>query len=211
MTEKLKKALFAALDKTEPTTGAQQAYLHLARLLPENGIVSDKEICEFCAQCAHESGGFRRLIENLNYSAEGLARTWPNRFALGDGSPNQLAKEISRNPELIGNNAYANRMGNGSPDSGDGWKYRGRGIIQLTGKLNYKSVQESLGIQCLDNPDMLSGIECAARVAVWFWVKNKCGSASSFEAQTKIINGGIKGLDDRKARLSRATNSIRQI
>lgn len=216
MSEQLKNILFAVCDKTESTSGAQAVYLPLSKLLPENGIVELKEIAEFCAQCAHESGGFRRLIESLNYSAEGLARTWPNRFAVtkeqADGSqgkliagqPNELAKRIARNPELIGNQVYANRMGNGSPESGDGWKYRGRGIIQLTGKSNYQAAQDALGIQCVDNPDMLTGIDCAARVAVWFWVKNKCGKAPNFEAQTRIINGGIKGLDDRKARLARA-------
>ena len=204
MTETLKKILFAVCDKTESTAGAQAVYLPLSKLLTENGITDHKEIAQFCAQCAHESGGFRRLIENLNYSAEGLARTWPNRFADADGSPNLLAKDIARNPELIGSYAYANRMGNGNPDTMDGFKYRGRGIIQLTGKSNYKAAQDALGIQCVENPDMVSGIECAARVAVWFWVKNKCGKAPTFEAQTKIINGGTKGLDDRKARLARA-------
>jgi len=208
MTETLKKILFAVLDKPESTAMAQRIYLPLSKLFPENGITDPKEIAQFCAQCAHESGGFRRLIENLNYSAEGLARTWPNRFALADGSPNLLAKDISRNPELIGNYVYANRMGNGSPESGDGWKYRGRGIIQLTGKANYHAAQDALGIQCVDNPDMISGIECAARVAVWFWVRNRCGKAPTFEAQTKIINGGLKGLDDRKARLARAITQI---
>lgn len=208
MSEHLKKILFAVCDKTESTAGAQAVYLPLSKLLPENGITDPKEIAQFCAQCAHESGGFRRLIENLNYSAEGLARTWPNRFADADGSPNLLAKDIARNPELIGSYAYANRMGNGNPDTMDGWKYRGRGIIQLTGKSNYQAAQDALGIQCVENPDMVSGIECAARVAVWFWVKNKCGKALTFEAQTKIINGGTKGLDDRKARLARAITAI---
>lgn len=208
MTEILKKILFAVCDKTESTSGAQAVYLPLSKLLPENGITDPKEIAQFCAQCAHESGGFRKLIENLNYSADGLARTWPNRFAIADGSPNLLAKDIARNSELIGNYVYANRMGNSAPESGDGWKYRGRGIIQLTGKLNYQAAQDALGIQCADNPDMISGIECAARVAVWYWVRNRCGKAPAFEAQTKIINGGTKGLDDRKARLSRAITQI---
>lgn len=208
MTEKLKKILFAVLDKTEPSTGAQQLYLHLAKLLPENGIASDKEIAEFCAQCAHESGGFRRLIENLNYSAEGLARTWPPRYANDDKSPNELAHRIARNPEQIANHTYANRLGNGSPESGDGWKYRGRGIIQLTGKSNYAAANKALGINCLQNPDMLTSMEWAAMAAVWFWVKNKCGKASTFEAQTKIINGGTNGMADRKARLDRALSAI---
>ena len=208
MSEQLKKILFAVCDKAESTAGAQSVYFPLSKLLPESGITDPKEIAEFCAQCAHESGGFRRLIENLSYSAEGLAKTWPNRFALADKTPNLLAKDIARNSELIGNYVYANRMGNGNPDAGDGFKYRGRGIIQLTGKNNYQSAQDALGIECVDNPDMLTGIDCAARVAVWFWVKNKCGKAPSFEAQTRIINGGIKGLDDRKARLARAQEII---
>jgi putative chitinase len=204
MSEQLKKILLSVIDKTESTAGAQAVYLPLSKLLPENGITTHKEIAEFCAQCAHESGGFRRLIENLSYSAEGLAKTWPNRFALADKTPNLLAKDIARNSELIGNYVYANRMGNGNPDTGDGFKYRGRGIIQLTGKDNYQAAQDALGIECVNNPDMLTEINCAARVAVWFWVKNKCGKAPNFDAQTRIINGGIKGLDDRRARLARA-------
>ena len=208
MSQLLKNILLAVCDKTESTSGAQAVYLPLSKLLPENSITDTKEIAQFCAQCAHESGGFRRLIENLNYSAEALARTWPNRFALADKTPNLLAKDIARKPEMIGNYSYANRMGNGSPESGDGWKYRGRGIIQLTGKNNYEAAQDALGIQCIDNPDMISGIDCAARVAVWFWVKNKCGKAANFEAQTRIINGGTKGLDDRRSRLARAIAQI---
>lgn len=208
MTEKLKRILFAVLDKTESTVGAQSLYLPLSKLFTENGITSDKEMAEFCAQCAHESAGFRRLVENLNYSAEGLARTWPSRFALANKSPNLLARDIARKPELIANYVYANRLGNGNPDSGDGWKYRGRGIIQLTGKSNYQAAHDALGINCIGNPDIVSSIECAARVAVWFWVKNKCGKASSFESQTKIINGGTHGIDDRRARLSRALVAI---
>lgn len=209
MTERLKKILFAVCDPTESTAGAQAVYLPLSKLLPENEIVSDKEISEFCAQCAHESAGFRRLVENLNYSAEALARVWPSRFSEG-GSPNPLARSIARNPELIANNAYANRMGNGGHESGDGWKYRGRGIIQLTGKANYEALQKSTGLNCVDNPDMLTEIDKAAIAAVWFWVKNKCGKASSFEQQTKLINGGNHGLDDRKARLIRALKAIQE-
>jgi len=210
MSEQLKKILFAVCDKTESTAGAQAVYLPLSKLLPENGITDPKEIAEFCAQCAHESGGFRRLVENLNYSAEGLARTWPKRFALADKSPNDTAVKIARNPELIGNYAYAHRMGNGSPETGDGWKYRGRGIIQITGKNNYQAAQDAIGIQCVDNPDMISGIDCAARVAVWFWVRNRCGKAKTFLGQSKIINLGDEysektpnGMPDRLARLAR--------
>lgn len=215
MSDTLKKILLAVCDKTESTSGAQAVYMPLAKFLPANGITDPIEIAQFCAQCAHESGGFRRLIENLNYSAEGLARTWPKRFALADGTPNLLAKDIARKPELIGNYAYANRMGNGNPDSGDGWKYRGRGIIQLTGKANYEAAEKELGIKCVDNPDMISGIECAARVAVWFWVKNKCGQAKTFLGQSKIINLGSEhsektpnGMKDRNERLARALAAI---
>lgn len=212
----LKRILNAVLDKSESSAGAEQLYIVLEKLLTENGITDQLEIMQFCAQCAHESGGFRRLIENLNYSAEGLAKTWPKRFAVTKdeaeesegkliaGQPNELAVKIARKPELIANHVYANRMGNGSPKTGDGWKYRGRGIIQLTGKNNYQAAQDDLGIRCVESPDMVSGIECAARVAVWFWIKNRCGKAPNFEAQTRIINGGTKGLDDRKARLARA-------
>lgn len=213
--EILKKILFAVCDKTEGTAGAQRVYLALDKALRENGITESKEIAEFCAQCAHESGGFRRLTENLNYSADALARSWPNRFALADGSPNDLAKRIARNPEAIGNHAYANRMGNGSPESGDGWKYRGRGIIQLTGKNNYGAASIALGINCVEHPEMIAEYDNAARAAVWFWVRNKCGKAKSFLGQSKIINLGDEnstrtpnGMPDRNARLARAMGVI---
>lgn len=215
MTAMLKKILYAVLDPSESIAGAEAVYLPLSKFLPQNGITELKEIAEFCAQCAHESGGFRRLSENLNYSAIALAKNWPKRFALADGSPNELAKKIERNPELVGNHIYGNRMGNGAPETGDGFKYRGRGIIQLTGKNNYIAAQNDLGIKCVDHPDMITGIECAARVAVWFWVKNKCGQAKTFLGQSRIINLGSEhsekmpnGMKDREARLARALTVI---
>lgn len=206
MTEKLKKILFSVVDKTESTAGAQRVLLPLANHLEK--FPSDKNLAEFCAQCAHESGGFRRLTENLNYSAEGLSRTWPNRFAIASGAPNLLASDIARKPELIANYAYANRMGNGSPDSGDGWKYRGRGIIQLTGKNNYQAVANELGIDCVNHPEMIAEYDRAIDVAVWFWFKNGCDKAPDFHAQTRKINGGLNGIKDRIARRDRALTAV---
>jgi len=214
MTAMLKKILYAVLDPSESIAGAEAIYLPLSKFLPQNGITELKEIAQFCAQCAHESGGFRRLSENLNYSAIALVKNW-KKFALPDGAPNDLAKKIERNPELVGNHVYGNRMGNGAPETGDGFKYRGRGIIQLTGKNNYIAAQNDLGIKCVEHPDMLTGIECAARVAVWFWSKNKCGQAKTFLGQSRIINLGNEhsekmpnGMKDREARLARALSVI---
>lgn len=162
-----------------------------------NGINTKERIAMFLAQASHESGGFSRLVENLNYSAEGLAKTWPGRYASG-GKPNDLAKKIARNPEMIANYTYANRMGNGGPESGDGWKYRGRGIFQLTGKANYQSFFYSVGLR--PEPEKLAEPELAIMSACWFWVNRKLNDAADAKdvaKATKIINGGSIGLEHR--------------
>lgn len=154
----------------------------------------------FLAQCAHESAGFTVLTENLNYSAQALLKVFPKYFNSANVS------EYARNPEKIANRVYANRMGNNS--NGDGWKYRGRGYIQLTGKNNYKSFAQYLkdenisGIQDpLDNPDELSQMLCAMQSAVWFWNKNNLNvyaDKDDISGCTKVINGGFNGLQERK-------------
>lgn len=152
----------------------------------------------FLAQASHESGGFSTLTENLNYSAEALARVWPKRYA-SNGKPNELAFAIARKPELIANHTYANRMGNGSPESGDGWRYKGRGIFQLTGKSNYEAFFKDTNIVAM--PSDLINPDCAVLSACWFWNKNNLNTiadSKDIEKCTKLINGGLIGLDHRK-------------
>lgn len=164
-------------------------------------INTQPQIAAFLAQTAHESAGYTRLVENLNYSAEALQKIWPKRFPTLD-----FAKTFHRNPEKIANTVYADRMGNGAPASGDGWRYRGRGLKQLTGRDNYRHCSSSLGVDIEAAPDLLLQPKYAALSAGWFWSVNGCGAladAGEFERLTKRINGGLIGLADRKARHDR--------
>ena len=170
----------------------------LERFMSQYNINTKERIAMFLAQASHESGGFSRLVENLNYSAEGLAIVWPSRYA-EKGKPNALALSIARKPELIANHTYANRMGNSTPESGDGWKYRGRGIFQLTGKSNYDAFFKDTGVAA--TPDDLSDPTYAVLSACWFWNKNRLNAISDtkdVERCTRVINGGLVGLDHRK-------------
>jgi putative chitinase len=152
----------------------------------------------FLGQCMHESGGFKFLKENLNYSAKGLVATWPSRF------PNiEYASEYERKPERIANKVYSGRMGN--TEEGDGAKYIGRGLIQLTGKDNYKAVTEALGVDLLANPQLLEEPRYAALSAGWYWNKkglNATADANDIETMTKRINGGSIGIADRQAKIA---------
>lgn len=165
----------------------------------------ERQAC-FLGQCAHESGGFTALKENLNYSAEGLTKVWPKRFPSLDA-----AQPYHRNPEKIANKVYADRMGNGNEASGDGFKYRGRGLIQLTGKDNYRACGEALGVDLVEEPDLVSTPQYAALSAGWFWDKNKLNQfadANDMTGLTKRINGGTHGLDDRVARTQTAIDVL---
>jgi putative chitinase len=131
------------------------------------------------AQVAVESNYLRTIKENLNYSAAGLANTWPKRYSItgrAGGAPNQLAMSIARDPVKIANNTYANRMGNGSPESGDGWKYIGRGLKQLTGKDNYAWYRSWSGADVVSRPDLLLEPEHAVGSAIGFWVRERLNS-----------------------------------
>ena len=152
----------------------------------------------FIGQVMHESGGFKHLVENLNYSAKGLVSTWPSRFPTLE-----YAEEFARNPEKIANKVYSGRMGN--TEEGDGAKYIGRGLIQLTGKENYANCGLGLGVDLLGNPDWLSDPKYAALSAGWFWNKknlNQYADINDIETMTKRINGGTIGLEDRKAKIA---------
>jgi putative chitinase len=190
--------------RAEGLSGADMVVAYLEKYLVQFGITTPQKQAEFLAQCAHESAGFRVFEENLNYSADGLARTWPKRFHAPDGKPNELALRIARQPQAIANNIYANRMGNGDEASGDGWKFRGRGAIQLTGRENYSLIAKDTGLDCVNNPDLLSTPEGAILSACWYWKKNGIGNSANFTEQTKRINGGLNGLADRQARLAGA-------
>ena len=194
----------------------------VAAACQEFNIDTPQRIAGFLSQCAHESGGFERLQENLNYSADGMAGIWPKRFAVlgpdgkpvkkdGKNQPNKFALALHRKPEMIANVVYSGRMGNGPTESGEGWKYRGRGLKQLTGKTNHSNCSKGLGVDLVDNPDLLLEPIYAARSAAWFWSTNKCNvfaDAEDIEGLTRRINGGLIGLEDRKKRYSSAMRSF---
>ena len=153
-------------------------------------------IAGFIAQIAHESGGFNFVKENLNYGAKGLMNTFKKYFPTED-----LAKEYERKPEKIANRVYANRMGNGDENSGDGYKFCGRGLIQLTGRNNYTKFAEDLGISIEETVQYLETPAGAVSSAGWFWDQNNLNQycdKNDFVTLTKRINGGTIGLEDRK-------------
>ena len=156
----------------------------------------------FIGQCAHESANFTKLEENLNYSAEGLMKTWPSRFPTLE-----FAQQYARNPEKIANRVYGGRMGNGTEETGDGWLYHGRGLIQLTGKDNYMLASDALNMDFIHTPDYLLVPKYAALTAGWYWNKrqlNKEADAKDYTGMTRKINGGTIGLDDRIAHIKHA-------
>jgi putative chitinase len=170
------------------------------------GIDTAKRQAAFIGQCMHESGGFKLLEENLNYSAKALMATWPSRFPT-----EEMANQYARNPEKIANKVYGGRMGNGTEETGEGWKYRGRGIKQLTGKENYDRCGSGLGVDLVGNPDLLLEPKYAALSAGWFWNKhnlNDLADKADIETMTKRINGGLLGLDARKAAIQKAESVL---
>lgn len=149
----------------------------------------------FLAQAAHESAQFKLVRENLNYSAEGLLRTFPKYFKTAAD-----AAAYARQPVKIGNRVYANRMGNGNEASGDGYKFRGRGFFQITGKENYTNCGKDLGLDLLVTPESLERTVAATESALWFWKTknlNRFADANDIRGMTKAINGGYNGLDER--------------
>jgi putative chitinase len=156
----------------------------------------------FIGQCAHESGNFKHLEENLNYSAERLCAVWPSRF------PNlEAAAPYHRNAEAIANKVYSGRMGNGPEDSGEGFAFRGRGVVQLTGRDNYQRCGDGLGVDLVGNPDLLKDPKYAMLSAGWFWNKtnlNALADSGDLETMTRRINGGLNGLNDRLKHIAHA-------
>lgn len=153
-------------------------------------------IASFIAQTAHESGGYNIITENLNYRAKGLMSVFKKYFP-----SEELAMQYEKQPEKIANYVYANRMGNGNENSGDGWKFRGRGLIQLTGRNNYTAFASALGLGIEETIDYISTPEGATASAGWFWDTNKLNKYCDnrdFEGLTIRINGGTNGLEERQ-------------
>jgi putative chitinase len=168
----------------------------LSEILPEYEITTPQRVAAFLAQCAHESGGFVFLKENLNYKAASLRRVFPKYFP-----DDAIAAQYAGKGEMIANRVYANRMGNGDEASGDGFRYCGRGLIQLTGKNNYTFFAGSLDIPVEEASEYLQTFEGAVQSACFFWEQNKLNQwadAGDILTLTKRINGGTIGLEDRQ-------------
>jgi putative chitinase len=181
--------------------------------LADRWVVALNETCEefaidtpfriagFLSNVAHESAGFKFVKENLNYSAASLMRVWPSRF------PNvEIAQRYAMQPEKIANRAYADRMGNGDEASGDGAKFLGRGLIQLTGKNNYVAYSLACNNEALQHPEIVEQPKYAAESAGWFWNVNRLNTladAQDVGGMCKRINGGYNGLDDRQMKYSK--------
>ena len=170
----------------------------LEKALPDYDINTPPRIAAFIAQCAHESGGFKAIKENLNYRATSLRKIFPKYFP-DDAIANQYAS-LPNKQEAIANRIYANRMGNGPEESGDGYRYCGRGLIQLTGKNNYQNFADSIETPVEELPEFLATFEGAVQSACWFWESNNLNQwadKGDILTLTKRINGGTIGLEDR--------------
>lgn len=183
------------------------------------GILTDREIACLLAQAGHESAGFTQLSENLNYSAGGLARTWPHRYALNPGAspaalvPNALAYKLQRNPQAIANNVYANRMGNGDEASGDGWLHRGFGPFQVTGADNQALFGKSVGLTLAQVPAYLRSTTGGAMSMCWFFTTHGLADLAKTPGcadETRAVNGGENGLADRTHRFTVGLTEIRR-
>lgn len=181
---------------------SEKWYRALCVFLPEYEINTKLRVAAFLAQTHHESAGFRHLSENLNYRWQSLRRTWPKHFPT-----DAVAQEYAHKPERIANRAYANRMGNGNEASGDGWRYRGQGLIQLTGRHNQARFAEDSGIPLEQVPEYLGTFDGAVHSACWFWSENNLNhwaDRRDMITLTRRINGGENGLDDRIHQYNRA-------
>ena len=206
------------------TEKVAEVWLPYFNSIPKNfGIDTPLRMAAFLAQVGHEAGGLTLLEENLNYSAEGLANVWPKRYAkklqnglyaknsVGRYLPSTLAIKIARKPVLIASNTYADRMGNGSVESQEGWNYRGRGILQITGKSNYAELTLNTGIDFVSNPNLLKEPAYALISACFFWKNNNLNRFADKKdvlSLSKAINGGIIGLEHRKALYEKACKTL---
>ena len=179
-------------------------YQDLSQLLPDYDINTPERIASFLAQCTHESNDFTALKENLNYRPASLRKLFPTHF-----ETDEIAEHYASLPnkqEAIANRMYANRMGNGDEASGDGYRYCGRGAIQITGKDNYFWFAASVSITPEEASEYMQTFEGALQSACWFWENNnlnKWADAGDMDKMTHIINGGTIGIEDRKARYAK--------
>jgi putative chitinase len=170
------------------------------------GIVTHNQQAMFIGQASHESGNFKLLEENLNYKAATLMRIWPKRFPTME-----KANEYAGNPKKIANSVYSSRMGNRDENSGDGFRFRGRGIFQLTGHSNVFHAGKALGVDFVKDPDLIASPKYAALTAGWFWDTHKLNApadALMHERVTRLINGGVIGLDDRIKHVQQALSVL---
>ncbi len=181
-------------------------YSALEQCLPDYDINTPRRVAAFVAQCAHESGNFRALKENLNYKWESLRRVFPKYFPT-----DEIAKAYAHNQEMIANRVYGGRMGNGPEETGDGFKYCGRGLIQLTGRFNYQAFADSIETPIEEIPHYLATFEGAVQSACWFWESNNLNQfadSGDILTMTKRINGGTIGLEDRKKHYEHALHVL---
>jgi len=185
--------------------------IQLPAVIDKFGAKTPLRLSHFLAQLAHESGGFTKpvTIENLNYSAQRMADVWPNRYAVDPKAkkprkPNALAKKLEKNPVALGNNVYALRIGNGDEASGDGFKFRGRGYIQLTGRSNYTEFSKFIGEDCVANPELVATKYPLASAAFFFNNSKRLWSTcdhgpddATVREVSQLVNGGNVGLEDR--------------
>jgi len=189
----LSKAQLAEIIKGNPYI--DHWYEALEQALPDYDINTPERVAAFMAQTAHESGEYRAIKENLNYRAASLRKVFPKYFPT-----DELAAAYAQKPEKIANRVYANRMGNGPEESGDGYRYCGRGLIQLTGKSNYQAFADSIEITPEEVSEFLATFEGAVQSACWFWEVNNLNQwadKGDIVTLTKRINGGTIGLEDR--------------
>lgn len=182
---------------------------YLNRFASQYEVNTPERWAHFLSQVGHESGGFRYVRENLNYSAAGLLATFGKYF------DDFTAKQYARNPQRIANRVYANRMGNGPESSGEGWKYRGRALLQITGKEQYMKLSKEIfgDTRLLDTPELLEVAEYAVQSAFLYWNRNKLNlladnAVAAVPTITKVINGGNNGLADRRMRYNHAINEL---
>jgi putative chitinase len=179
-----------------PETRAELWLPHIQKSTACYGIETPKRMAAFLAQVAHESAGLRSLEENLNYSMQGLLATWPNRFSRDE------AREYAKNPERIANKAYGGRMGNGPESSGDGWRFRGSGLFQLTGREDFTAFGKAHGIPTDAMPELVRAQDWpAAMSAAWEWDRKKLwafADTGDIDTVSKKLNGGTNGLEERR-------------
>jgi putative chitinase len=197
-------AILRAVGFAEPAAWAS----HIAFPAARRGIHAGKRAAAFAATIAHESDGGRKLVESLNYSPAGLRATWPNRFPLPDAERMGRVSDRPADQRAIAERAYGGRMGNAAEGHGDGFLFRGRGLIQLTGRDAYRVATDALGLPILQQPDLAAQPNVAAEVAAWTWAAwkgcNPMAEAGDVIGWRRAINGGLNGLDDVRQRYEAA-------